>query len=226
MQASLSGSLEYGSVTSDFVDRIHQLLSSSAAVVLYSRPVHWIADPTEKNMDRNSSLAVSILVAVSISSAFAQESKDAKIKRAMSAGPPSIAKDAKIVDMDEKGNMTTLREGSNGWTCLPGHPGVVGDVAMCADQAAMQWAMDLMGHKDKPTNTQPGIIYMLAGGTDWSATDPWATSGKPIQEPPHWMIMWPFDPKTAGLPDQAKQTGTWIMWAGTPYAHLMINQKP
>ena len=90
----------------------------------------------------------------------------------------------------------------------------------------MQWAMDWMGHKEKPTNTQPGIIYMLAGGTDWSATDPWASSGTPIQEPPHWMIMWPFDPKTSGLPTEAKQTGTWIMWAGTPYAHLMINQKP
>ncbi len=73
---------------------------------------------------------------------------------------------------------------------------------------------------------QPGIMYMLAGGTDWSATDPYATSGTPIKEPPHWMIMWPFDAKATGLSAEAKDTGTWIMWAGTPYAHLMINQKP
>src|SRR5271167_389624 len=98
-----------------------------------------------------------------IPAATAEESKEAKIKRAMSAGPASIAKDAKIVDMDAKGNMTTLRDGNNGWTCFPGHPGVVGDVAMCGDAPAMQWAMDWMGHKEKPTNTQPGIIYMLAG---------------------------------------------------------------
>jgi hypothetical protein len=180
----------------------------------------------EENMKHQFLLAVSVLIAALISSAFAQESKETKIKRAMSAGPPSIAKDSKIVDMDEKGNMTTLREGSNGWTCFPGHPGVVGDVAMCLDAPAMQWTLDLMGHKEKPTNTQPGIMYMLAGGTDWSATDPWATSGTPIKEPPHWMIMWPFDPKTSGLPTEPKQTGTWIMYAGTPYAHLMINQKP
>ena len=177
-------------------------------------------------MKHPSELAVSILVAVLISSAIAQESKEAKIKRAMSAGPASIAKDAKVIDPDDKGNMITLRDGNNGWTCMPGHPGTVGDDAMCVDQSAMQWAQDWMAHKDKPTNTQPGIMYMLAGGSDWSATDPWATSGKPIQEPPHWMIMWPFDSKTTGLPDQVKQTGTWIMWAGTPYAHLMINQKP
>ncbi len=67
---------------------------------------------------------------------------------------------------------------------------------------------------------------MLAGGSDWSATDPNATSGAPINEPPHWMIMWPFDPTITGLPTAPKQTGTWIMYAGTPWAHLMINQRP
>ena len=36
----------------------------------------------------------------------------------------------------------------------------------------------------------------------------------------------PFDPKSTGLSDKPKQTGSWIMWAGTPYAHLMVNQKP
>jgi len=66
---------------------------------------------------------------------------------------------------------------------------------------------------------------MLAGGTDWSATDPYATKGTPIKEPPHWMLMWPFD-AASGLPTTEKKTDTWIMWAGTPYAHLMINQKP
>lgn len=158
--------------------------------------------------------------------AHAGETAQAKINRALSAAPPAIAKAAKVVDMDAQGKMTVLRDGTNGFTCLPGHPGVVGDVAMCADGPSMQWASDWMGHKPKPTNTEPGVIYMLAGGTDWSATDPYATTGTPIKEPPHWMIMWPFDPKTSGLPDKPKQTGTWVMWAGTPYAHLMINQHP
>jgi hypothetical protein len=40
------------------------------------------------------------------------------------------------------------------------------------------------------------------------------------------MIMWPVDPKTTGLSVEPKQTGTWIMWAGTPYSHLVINQHP
>ena len=157
--------------------------------------------------------------------ARAGETKQDKIRRALSAAPPDIAKTAKVVDFDDQGKMTVLRDGSNGFTCVPGHPGVVGDVAACGDAAAMQWVSDYMAHK-KPTNAEPGVMYMLAGGTDWSATDPFATSGTPIKEPPHWMIMWPFDPKTSGLPTVPKQTGTWIMYAGTPWAHLMINQRP
>jgi hypothetical protein len=39
------------------------------------------------------------------------------------------------------------------------------------------------------------------------------------------MMLWPFDPATTGLPTAPKQTGTW-MYAGTPWAHLMINQRP
>jgi hypothetical protein len=88
-------------------------------------------------------------------------------------------------------------------------------------------AMDqrLDGSKPKPTN-QPGIAYVLAGGTDWSATDSFATSGTPIEEPPQSMLMWPFDPGRQVFPRLLSRPGTWIMYAGTPWAHLMINQRP
>ena len=169
---------------------------------------------------------LSAVVLLHGSLAHAGETKQDKIKRALSAAPPSVAKAAKVVDMDAQGKRTVLREGTNGFTCFPGNPGEVGNAAMCADAPSMQWINDLLSHRPKPTNTEPGVIYMLIGGTDWSATDPYATSGTPIKEPPHWMIMWPFDPKSSGLPTTPKQTGTWIMWAGTPWAHLMINQRP
>lgn len=174
---------------------------------------------------RNHVVVIAAVLALAAAVA-AQQTKESKMKRALSAAPANVAKAAKVVEIDDKGKMTTLREGTNGFTCIVGKPGAVGGAPMCADGPAMQWAADWMSHKPKPTNTQPGIIYMLAGGTDWSATDPYANSGTPIKEPPHWMIMWPFDPKTSGLSDKVSNTGTWIMWAGTPYAHLMINQKP
>jgi hypothetical protein len=37
------------------------------------------------------------------------------------------------------------------------------------------------------------------------------------------MIMWPFDPASTGLSTRPKQTGSWIMYAGTPRGQLMIH---
>lgn len=156
----------------------------------------------------------------------AVDTKQAKIALALSAAPPNVAKHAKVVDHDSAGKEVTLRDGTNGFTCFPGQPGEPGGQPFCANAAALQWEDDHDQHKPKPTNPEPGIEYMMAGGTDWSASDPYATTGTPIKEPPHWMIMWPFEPDTTKLPTTAKQTGTWIMWAGTPWSHLMINQRP
>jgi hypothetical protein len=177
-------------------------------------------------MKHRSRTLVIMFVLLTASLVVATESKESKIERALSAAPANVARGAKVVDMDEKGNMTVLRDGRNGFTCVAGHVGVVGDGPACMDAAAMQWILDWMAHKLKPTNTRPGIMYQLAGNSDWSATDPWATSGTAHKWAPGWVLTWPFDPKTSGFSVQPKDDGTWIMWAGTPYAHLMIMQKP
>lgn len=158
-------------------------------------------------------------------SAGAETAQD-KIARAMSAAPKTVASAATIADMDANGKMTVLRKGTNGFTCFAGHPGVVGDDPMCGDAPSMTWMTSYTNKAKKPANTKPGIVYMLAGGTDWSADDPYATKGTPIKEPPHYMVMWPFDAKTSGFTTKASDTGTWIMYSGTPWAHLMVNGKP
>jgi hypothetical protein len=154
------------------------------------------------------------------------DSTEAKIARAMSAGPSDIAKSARIVDTDAQGNTIVLREGTNGFTCMPGNPNVVGQPPMCVDAPSLQWFADANAHKPKPTNTVPGITYMLAGATQRSDSDPNDITSMPIEVGPHWMIMWPFDPKTTGLPTTHKPTGAYIMFAGTPYAHLHVMGRP
>jgi hypothetical protein len=149
-----------------------------------------------------------------------------KIARATSAGPENISESARIIDTDAQGNKVILREGSNGFTCMPGNPNVVGEPPMCVDAASMQWFADAKAHKPKPTNTVPGITYMLAGATQRSDSDPNDTTSMPIDVGPHWMIMWPFDPKATGLPVIHKDTGAYIMWAGSPYAHVHIMGRP
>ena len=154
------------------------------------------------------------------------DTTETKIERAMSAGPAEIAQSAKIIDKDAQGHTVVLREGSNGFTCIPGNPNVIGDPPMCADGPSMQWAADFGAHKPKPTNTVPGITYMFAGATQRSDSDPYDKTSPPITVGPHWMIMWPFDPKTAGLPTIHRDTGAYIMWAGSPYAHLHVMGRP
>jgi hypothetical protein len=86
--------------------------------------------------------------------ADAGDETQAKIARAMSAGPTDIAGSARIVDTDAQGKSVVLREGTNGFTCMPGNPKIVGDPPMCADAVSMQWAADFKAHKPKPTNTR------------------------------------------------------------------------
>ena len=176
-------------------------------------------------MARYLMLAALLLVGLT-SSALGHESKTDKIQRALSAAPAWLQAHATVVEI-KNGKAVVLRQGNNGFTCLPGTPGVVGDDAICMDAQAMLWAQSWMAHKPKPANTRPGVAYMLAGGSDYSVTDPWAKTGSHVYHyPPHWMLMWPFNPTNSGLSSQFSTSGTWVMFAGTPYAHLMIMQKP
>ena len=156
----------------------------------------------------------------------ASETTRVRIERAMSAGPVQIARSAKIIDKDVQGHTVVLREGTNGFTCMPGNPKIIGDPPMCADGPSMQWAADFAARKPKPTNLVPGITYMLAGATQRSDSDPYDQTSPGITVGPHWMIMWPFDAKATGLPTTHRDTGAYIMWSGSPYAHVHIMGRP
>jgi hypothetical protein len=152
------------------------------------------------------------------------------IKSAMQAAPKKVSANATIIAMEADGKMRTLREGTNGFTCIPDNPATPGPDPMCMDKAAWEWAGAWMGHKTPPAG-KVGFMYMLAGGTDASNTDPYAT--KPAAEShwiktgPHLMIVgadasfYDMYPKNAE-PDTSVP---YIMWAGTPYQHLMVPIK-
>jgi len=148
------------------------------------------------------------------------------IQSAMSAAPAKIASGATIVAMGADGTMRTLRKGTNSFTCMPDNPATPGPDPMCLDKNAMEWAHAWMTHQPPPPG-KVGFMYMLAGGTDASNTDPYAA--KPdaanhwIKTGPHIMIVgadasfydsYPKDP----APDTSIP---YVMWAGTPYQHLM-----
>jgi hypothetical protein len=157
-------------------------------------------------------------------------SKDALMKLALSAAPEHISKNAAVKIPDEKGQLVEVKAGTNGFTCIPTVNNGPEPDPMCMDAAVGQWVADLMNKAPKPTNTVPGISYMGRGGHHWEKDgkilmeeEPGAVS---VKEPPHWMMMWPFDAKTAGLPSMPNPGGAYVMFDGTPYAHLMVYQDP
>lgn len=149
-----------------------------------------------------------------------------KIRRACLSGPPSVTGEATVAEMDADGKMIVLRKGTNQWVCFPGNENIIGDVPMSLDPMGMQWHMDLRARKPKPTNPTPGLIYMLSGATQRSYTDPFDTTSPAIPIGPHWMIIWPFDAKEAGLGTIMRDAGAMVMFAGTPWAHLHICGSP
>jgi hypothetical protein len=152
------------------------------------------------------------------------------IKSAMSAAPAAVGKNATIVAMEADGKMRVLRKGSNGFTCMPDNPATPGLDPMCADANAMEWIHAWVGHKT-PTAGKVGLMYMLEGGSDASNTDPYAekptTENHWIKTGPHVMVVGAdasfYDqyPKAAD-PDTRVP---YIMWAGTPYQHVMAPVK-
>jgi hypothetical protein len=156
----------------------------------------------------------------------AHDADAALILSAMQAAPASVSRDATIVAMGAHGEMRTLRRGSNGFTCMPDSPTTPGPDPMCMDANAMAWAMAWMGHSAPPPNTV-GLMYMLAGGTDASNVDPYSehpARGAPwVQTGPHVMVVGSAS-LLAGYPSgpHPDTSRPYVMWAGTPYAHLMI----
>jgi len=152
--------------------------------------------------------------------ANSSDDKAAAIADALSAAWPGMARDATIVDWE--GNV--LREGSNGYTCLPTPPMLQGTAPMCMDSEWMEWADAWQNKKDYSAD-RLGFSYMLAGDEGASNIDPYAEGPAPdnewIVEGPHLMILAPAE-FLEGFPTDPDNGGPYVMWKGTPYAHLMV----
>lgn len=153
--------------------------------------------------------------------------KEQKIRNAMSAAPASVSAKATILDWPAKegDKPSVLRPGTNGWSCLPDMPDSKGNDPMCIDQSWMKWVDAYMAHK-APQITTVGIGYMLAPGGGWASnTDPYAMAEAPGNQwglhPPHVMILVPDLKSLDGLSTDPKNGGPYVMYKGTPYAHIM-----
>ena len=156
--------------------------------------------------------------------ASAADDKDALIRDALSAASPEIAGTAMVMDWDQ----TMLRPGTGAYTCMPTPPemrATGGRQPMCLDKVWAEWG-DAWMNKKPFKAAGVGIAYMLAGDRGASNTDPYATAPSPtnqwIVEGPHLMVLVPEAAQMEAMPTDPHHGGPYVMWKGTPYAHIMV----
>ena len=151
---------------------------------------------------------------------FAQDDSAALKADALSAAWSGMVKDATVVDWE--GNV--LQEGSNGYTCLPTPAMLSGTAPMCMDSEWMKWA-DAWANKKEYAAETLGISYMLSGDEGASNIDPYAEGptddNEWIEEGAHLMVLAPAA-LLETYPTDPHNGGPYVMWKGTPYAHLMV----
>ena len=179
--------------------------------------------------------ATSIVAAIALSvGVYAQQppklSDEEYARQALAAGTEPVAKGAAVVRPEPDGSMRTIREGTNGFTCL-----IMGTDRMCADKNSMDFIHAIM-HKE-PSPDRLGFAYMLGGDTGPSGevggacnTSPYKTTTDPdchwIVTGPHVMLFGPPS-KALGYTEAADPDPTrpYMMWAPTPYEHAMVPVK-
>jgi hypothetical protein len=153
--------------------------------------------------------------------------KAEKIANASAAAPKPISDQATIYDWPPAGagDPVVLRTGTNGWSCFPDMPQTEGNDPMCLDGPWMKW-IEAYVAKTTPMVGGTGIGYMLAPGGAWgSNTDPYAAMKTGDNHwglhQPHLMIVVPDVRALAGISTDPANGGPYVMFAGTPYAHIM-----
>lgn len=144
------------------------------------------------------------------------------VKSATKAAPKSLSADATVIDWE--GNV--IREGTNGWTCLPDRADTPGNDPWCVNDPWLNFLQAYVA-QEEPTYSEVGIAYMLMGDTPVSNTDPYATTKTTDEDwvedlGAHLMILVPDVSSFANLSTDPNNGGPWIMWPDTPYAHIMI----
>ena len=131
-----------------------------------------------------------------------------------------MSRGGSIKTMDGK----MLRQGSSSWTCYPGTSAIG---PMCNRP---QWDTVLAAFMQRePVDVDEfSISYMLAGEGDAigvSNIDPFATAPTDdndwVKEGPHLMILVPDQAALEGLSTDPNDP-VYVMWKGTPYAHIMV----
>jgi hypothetical protein len=182
-------------------------------------------------------IAVTVLLASTVVAADIP-SPEVQIAGAILAAPPELREGAAVLGYSPQGDLVRLREGKNELICLANdssknrfsvacyhrdlEPYMARGRELLAQKVTGQkrndvrWKEVAEGKLSMPR--EPRTLYVLTGtGFDTS-------SGKVTDAYLRWVIYVPFaTTETTGLSTKASDSAPWLMYPGTPGAHIMIN---
>jgi hypothetical protein len=172
-----------------------------------------------------------MFVAAGAGRAYGQNAKPSsradRIANALTAAPEEITRNATVRDWPSKEGEepAVLRQGTNGWTCLPDDPTTPGNDPTCIDATFFD-AVAAFFAGQAPKITRVGYGYMLTSDAEGSNTDPTATAATATNQwhhaGPHVMLIYPDAKLLDGVPTKPTASGPYVMFPGTPIAHVML----
>jgi len=160
-----------------------------------------------------------------------------QIASALLAAPQEQRNDATVLGYNAKGEVVTLRKGSNNLVCLAHDPSEKSFSVACyhkdlepfmargrelaaqgakgKDRHELRWKEVEQGKVPMPRD--PRLLYVLSG----SGYD--AAKGQVTDPYLRWVVYTPYaTSESTGIPTKAGP-GPWLMYPGTPGAHIMIS---
>lgn len=165
-------------------------------------------------------------------------SAEIQISAAVLAAPAELREGAAVLGYNPQGELVKLREGKNELICLANNPNNTKFSVACYHRELEPYmargreliAQKVTGRKRDDIRWQeitegklsmprePRTLYVLTGtGFD-------AAAGKVTDPYLRWVIYVPYaTPESTGLSTKGSDSAPWLMNAGTPGAHIMIN---
>lgn len=163
---------------------------------------------------------------------------EVQIAAAVLAAPEDLRGGAAVLGYNEQMQLVTLREGKNEIICLANDPSRTSFNVACyhrdlepfmargreltakkvsgKERNEIRWKEITDGKLAMPR--EPRTLYVLTG----SGFDP--AAGQVADSYLRWVIYLPFaTPESTGLSTKASDGAPWLMYPGTPGAHIMIN---
>jgi hypothetical protein len=163
---------------------------------------------------------------------------DVQIAGAVLAAPEEMRAGAAVLGYNAEGALVEIRKGSNELICLASDPAKTSFNAACYHrdlEPFMARGRELLGQKVTGQKRidlrykeieegklkmprEPRTLYVLTG----SSFDP--AAGKVNDAYLRWVIYTPYaTAETTGLSTKPKEGAPWLMYPGTPGAHIMIS---